>query len=128
MSLQSVCEVANAPYVQAVMWNTWGHLAPKIGTTYKGWILIGTNAFGTMNPQLLDAEFEEPSGEQMGSSPWSHDHIEDYLFKRFDLHYRNKKKKIFKPGCVYKFIGTYTVYKNGSHSFNGKFININTKN
>jgi hypothetical protein len=128
MIYKQIVEVANAPYVQGVMYNTWGHLAPKIGVTYKGWILFGTNAFGTMNPQLLDAEFEEPNNDLMPSSPWSHEHIEDYLFKRFDLHYRNKKTKHFKPGCVYKFHGTYTIYKNGSHSFNGKFTKINTNN
>lgn len=127
MSLQSACEMANAPYVAAVMWNTWGHLAPKIGTCYHGWILFGTNAFGTINPQLLDAEFYEPTGELMESSLWSYNHINDYLDKRFELGCWNKKKKKFKPGCVYKFFGTYTIYKNGSHSFNGKFKEIKTK-
>lgn len=127
MSLQSVCEEANAHYKRAVMWNTWGHLAPKIGTTYQGWILLGTNAFGTINPQLLDAEFYEPTGELMDSSPWSFNHIEDYLRKRFELGCWNQKKPKFKPGRVYKFFGTYTIYKNGSHSFNGKFKEIKTK-
>ena len=126
MSLQSACEAANEPYFQAVMYNTWGHLAPKIGTSYNGFILFGTSGFGCINPLLLDAEFYEPNGEQMGASPWSYDHIEDYLVKRFELGCWNKKKPIFKPGCVYKFNGTYTIYKNGSHSFNGKIRKINT--
>jgi hypothetical protein len=73
-----------------------------------------------------DAEFYEPNGELMDSSPWSYGHIEDYLVKRFELGCWNKKKPIFKPGCVYKFNGTYTIYKNGSHSFNGKIRKINT--
>lgn len=127
MGYRDIVEMANAPYKQAVMYNTWGHLAPKIGTTYQGFILFGTNGFGTINPQLLDAEFEETNGEQMGASPWSYDHIESYLFKRFELGCWNKKKPIFKPGCVYKFEGTYTIYKNGGHSFNGKIRKINTK-
>lgn len=119
MSLAEAFAPIQAVYKERVMRDTWGHLAPKIGTVYTGWILFGTNAFGSMNPQLLDAEFK--SGKTvMDSSPWSYEDIENYLDKRVD-------RKNFKPGCVYKFEGTYRIYKNGAHSFGGKFRKINTK-
>ena len=106
-----------AVYKERVMRDTWGHLAPKRGVIYKGWILLGTNAFGSMNPELLDAEFEDDT-EAMGSSPWSYDHINEYLHKR---------SKQFSPGCVYLFTGTYRTYHNGAHSFSGKFKKIKIK-
>ena len=117
MSYAEAFAPIEAVYKERVMRETWGHLAPKRGTIYKGWILFGTNAFGSMNPQLLDAEFKAGKNV-LDSSPWSYEDIENYLYKR-----DNK----FKPGCVYKFEGTYRIYKNGTHSFIGKFRKINTK-
>jgi len=120
MSYAEVFAPIEAVYKERVMRDTWGHLAPKRGEIYNGWILFGTNAFGSMNAQLLDAEWVCPS-EKMKSNPWIYEDINEYLLSKMG----NKSK--FKEGCVYLFTGTYRLYSNGAHSFGGKFKHIKIK-
>ncbi len=56
-----------AKYREAVMQETFGHLAPKRGKTYRGYIVFAVGCFGSdpLNPIALECEFKG-----LDSSPW----------------------------------------------------------
>ena len=55
-----------------VMKETWGHLAPKKGQSYKGYIIYAYGGYGDI--VLLDAEFEN-----LSDSPWLYEAMQDFI-------------------------------------------------
>jgi hypothetical protein len=53
--------------------NTWGHLAPKKNTNYKGAIWFATSSFGD-GVTLINFEFKN-----LDSSPWFYDAIIEHI-------------------------------------------------
>lgn len=74
---------------------TWGHLAPKKNTTYKGWIIFSKSMFYSGNNPIVDFEFEG-----LESSPWLFQKLEEYIFN-LDL----------PKGVVYKMNITFRNYR-----------------
>lgn len=64
---------------QKVMAETFGHLAPKKQNTYKGKVLFCVSAFNNQNIELIDFSFDN----DLESSPWLFDAINDFLFENF---------------------------------------------
>jgi len=100
MSAQTIAEAfqpAVAAHRERVMFETWGHLAPKKGKTYKGRVVFAVGCFGSddLNPTAIVCEFED-----LDSSPWFFDVLQDFL-------YENRGE----AGCVYEFNGTFKNYK-----------------
>ncbi len=81
----------------AVMYATWGHLAPKKGKTYKIRITYAVGCFGDdpLNPIVLDCDLGD-----LDSSPWFFDSMTRFLS---DLG--------SEWGGVYEFTGTFRNYK-----------------
>lgn len=90
---------------------TFGHLAPKPKTDYKGWILFTLTAFG--DTCLIDFEFGD-----LDASPWFNIDCVEYV-----ADYTDKLKQDF---GVFRWEGTYKKYKNGNCKFKGKFKEIKT--
>lgn len=88
---------------------TWGHLAPKPQTEYKGTIIFTLTAFG--ETCLIDFNFED-----LEASPWLNLDILDYITA-----HTNKCKKDF---AVFKWNGMYKKFKNGNFKFKGTFKEI----
>jgi hypothetical protein len=87
-------------YREAVMQDTWGHLAPKKNKIYKGRVVfaIGCYDSGDLNPTPLTSDFED-----LSSSPWFYDALHDFL--------RNLPEKYRETGCVYEWVGTFKNYQ-----------------
>jgi len=75
--------------------DTWGHLAPKIGRKYKGFILIATSPYSGLGWTVIQDEFEG-----MESNPWYYDHLCEYI-NNLDL----------EDGKLFRFTGTYSFTK-----------------
>lgn len=76
---------------------TWGHLAPKKNTTYRGHVVFAVGCFGSdlLNPTTLECEL---SG--LDSSPWFYDALHKFL-----------GTLEFEEGGVYRWEGTFRNYK-----------------
>jgi hypothetical protein len=85
-----------AVYKAKVMGDTWGHLAPKKNTTYRGRIVCAVGCFGNdhLNPTPLICEFNN-----LESSPWFFNAMGDFI-----------GSQKFESGCVYEFKGTFRNY------------------
>ena len=96
---------------QAVLSETWGHLAPSRNRTYRGFIVfaIGWYGDGPLNPMILESEFKG-----LDSSPWFYEAINEYVSS---LQHSNHKSCFgpatydLPPGSVYRFDGTFRNYK-----------------
>lgn len=85
-----------AKYREAVMVDTFGHLAPKKNYTYRGRIVYAVGCFGNdpLNPTVLACDFGD-----LHSSPWFFDHLMEFV--------REQKGEV---GCVYEFNGSFRNY------------------
>jgi len=90
---------------------TFGNLAPKPQTEYKGYILFVLTAFG--DTCIIDFEFAD-----LEESPWFNTDVLEYIADYTDALPDNKNYG------VYRFRGTYKKFKNGNHKFKGKVIEI----
>lgn len=101
-------EEATRPHLahskQKVMADTFGHLAPEKKVIYKGKILFCLSAFNNGNIELIDFKFDN----DLESSPWLFDAINDFLFDNFkdesegtvyeiEIQFKNYKIKKLKP-------------------------------
>lgn len=57
---------------QKIMQDTFGHLAPKKGRSYKGFMIYAHGEYGEI--VLLDAKFKG-----LSDSPWLFDAMQDYI-------------------------------------------------
>lgn len=94
MSHQCIADAfapVEAAYRSKVLEATWGHLALKRNTTYKGRIVYGVGCFGSdhLNPTALFCEFEG-----VDSSPWFFDALQEFI-----------QEQKTEEGCVYEFKG-----------------------
>lgn len=98
---QFAVEAANK---QAVMENTWGHLAPERNIAYPGFMIFTLGAWGDYLP--IQAEFKG-----LSDSPWFFDDMLEFIEKRAK-----------KEGTVYRFDGTYR-----NHRFFGRTRKISLR-
>lgn len=127
-SLADAFAPALAQYKMAVEWDTWGHLAPKTGETYEGYILF---AHAWNDDFIIDFDFKGLDG-----SPWLNDDMYEFIHSRAEEHQSQNIKKglqgheIFNRNeliGVYRFDGKYRKFKNGTCSFSGSITKINTE-
>ena len=87
---------ATARYKEQVMYDTWGHLAPRKSKTYKGRIVYAVGCFGSdnLNPTAIVFDFPE-----LDSSPWFFDRMAEFL--------ADQESDLRKEGCVYVFTGSF---------------------
>ena len=106
MSLAEAYAPVEAAHRARVLDNTFGHLAPSIRKKYRGTLVFTQSAFGHLVP--IRAEFKD-----LPDSPWFYNHINDFVAER-----------ALEAGKVYKFEGTYMVFRNGNPSFSGSVSEV----
>jgi hypothetical protein len=62
---------------QAVLKDTWGHLAPVRGKSYRGYIVFTKTAYGDLS--IVDSDFNN-----LPDSPWLFDAMNDFVFADCD--------------------------------------------
>jgi len=84
-------------YKAQIMAQTWGHLAPKKGKTYSGYVVFALGCFGSdpLNPTPLECELNG-----LDSSPWFFDALIEFL--------QSIKAE---TGGVYRWDGTFRNYE-----------------
>lgn len=93
----------------AVMKDTWGHLAPKAKRDHAGRILFGVTAYGGQSHILINMDF--PS---LPDSPWLYEDVNDYLDSLLG-------DDTLEQGAVYVWTGVYRVQRRrGYGQFTGK--------
>lgn len=100
---------------QAVMAQTWGHLAPDPGDLYYGHIRFIKECFHSSGPVIEGFEFENVcKGTQLNSSPWFYEQIHDFLW----VLRRLPKVEDAPPTVVlFEFKGTYVMDSDDTHAF-----------
>lgn len=106
MSLANAFAPHEAAYRSRVLASTFGHLAPSVRKKYRGTIIFTQSAYGALVP--IRADF--PS---LPDSPWFFEHLSDFVTER-----------AVEPGKVYRFEGSYMVFKNGNPSFSGTVTEV----
>lgn len=66
-------------YQEAVDQDTWGHLAPKKNTTYKGRLLVSNTDYGNIGHSIVQMEWDN-----LEDSPWIYDHVNEWLWENRD--------------------------------------------
>jgi len=102
MSLADLHGPIEAAHRNRVLRHTFGHLAPSARKKYHGTVIFAQSEYGAIVP--IRADFKG-----LPDSPWFYDHLTDFV-----------GDKAVEAGVVYKFEGTYMLFKNGSPSFSGK--------
>jgi len=105
-----------ALYKAQVMESTWGHLAPKQGVKYRGFVLFTIGCFGDLT--IIDYEFNSRRGVALDGSPWLYDDLHGFVgdFSQGQEH---------REGKVYRFDGTYSQSEEtGEYRFNGTVSRI----
>lgn len=105
MSVADVGPSMNEEFKNRVMHQTWGHLAPEPGRKYRGDVLFAHGEYGDL--VVLRDNFDNLPG-----SPWFKSHL--------DGHFTTLAQSL-RAGTVATWRGTYTMLKNGSCRFSGKF-------
>lgn len=85
---------------QSVMQDTWGHLAPKKGRSYKGYMIWAYGGWGEI--VLLDAAFTN-----LNDSPWLFEAMQDYIGEHLD------------GEGIYKWEGQFEKLDEGCYCFGG---------
>jgi hypothetical protein len=80
----------------AVLAETWGHLAPQKNTSYKGKILFCVSGYGYTGTAIVASEFEN-----LEDSPWLYDAMQEYIDKWVKL----------EEGCIYRIDCTFRNYR-----------------
>jgi hypothetical protein len=98
-----------AIYREEVMRATWGHLAPKKGKIYRGYMTfaIGCYDHDDLNPTPLKVQFRG-----LDDSPWIYEAIHERL-SRWHLGFgrRRRRQPRFAVGGVYRFDGCIQNYR-----------------
>jgi hypothetical protein len=79
----------------AVLQNTWGHLAPQKNTTYRGKLLFCKSEYNSGSITLISSKMV------IDSSPWFYDSVYEFLYSFDELEY----------GHVYQINATWRNYK-----------------
>jgi hypothetical protein len=106
MSLADAFAPAENHYRNQVMAATFGHLAPEPRKRYPGTILFTHTDYGQLVP--IRSHFQD-----LPDSPWFFEHLNDFV-----------ADKATKAGAVYRFKGTYILFKNGKAQFSGKIVEL----
>lgn len=101
MSAQTIRDLfapVEAHYREAVLRETWGHLAPEKGRAYPGRLVFAFGVYesGDLNPTVIACDFGGLDG-----GPWIYEAIRDFLDQ-------------FTPGeagCIYEWTGTFKNYQ-----------------
>ncbi len=93
---------------QDVMQDTFGHLAPKKGQSYKGTMIYAHGEYGDI--VLLASDFKK-----LDSSPWLFDAMQEYLGEHCE------------EEGVYKWKGQFTKIHDGTYCFGGKIERLDFK-
>ncbi len=101
MSLADAIAPAEAANRARVLTATFGHLAPSVRKKYHGSIVFAHSEYGPLVP--IRAEFKG-----LADSPWFFEHLNQFV-----------SEQVTEPGAIYRFDGTYMVFKNGKPSFCG---------
>ena len=107
MSLAEAFAPAEARHRSQVMAATFGHLAPQVRKKYRGTILFTHSNYGQL--VVIRADFKN-----LPDSPWLFEHLNDFVFERAT-----------ERGKVYRFEGSYMLFKNGKPSFSGTVTEVN---
>lgn len=92
------------PYIRGQTHATWGHLAPKPDTIYRGYILFTHTCHGCI--EIIDYEFRTDEGQDLDGSPWIYEDLNEFVG---DLVHPERAIECRLPrGRVYIFHGTYT--------------------
>ena len=86
---------------QQVLQDTWGHLAPKKGKSYKGTMIYAHGVYGDI--VLLYATFEK-----LNSSPWLFEAMQEYLGGHCE------------DEGIYKWEGCFEKLDEGCYCFGGE--------
>lgn len=99
-------------YIEDVMQDTWGHLAPKVRKVYTGHILFTRGAHAG-DYCVIEWTFRLPDGTELDNSPWlftdMHDKVLDWIRAKDD-----------RSGGIWRFDGTFERLKNGRSRWVGK--------
>lgn len=106
MSLAEALAPAEAAHRSRVLTATFGYLAPSVRKKYRGSILFTQSDYGQYVP--IKADFPD-----LPDSPWFFEHLNDFVCER-----------AAEPGKVYRFDGTYMLFKNGKPSFSGSVTQV----
>lgn len=115
MSAQNIAEAFyrhEAQHRNAILAETWGHLAAKKSKSYRGWILFAIPAYDSGTPCIIEAEFKG-----LNDSPWLYDAMWDFCADRETVPHDENGLNA-EPG-VYRFDGTIRNYE-----FNGTIRKI----
>lgn len=85
-----------AHYKAAVIQDTWGHLAPKKNTTYRGDVLVSSSGYST-GIQLVDMNWDH-----LQDNPWVYEKMQDWLYEQ---------RKILTAGTVWTIKVTMRNYR-----------------
>ena len=91
-----------------VMQETWGHLAPRKGQSYKGYMVYAHSGYGDI--VLIDSGFEN-----LSDSPWLYENMQDFIAENGN------------GSNVYRWDGRYKVSADGHYCFEGKIKKVATK-
>jgi hypothetical protein len=89
---------ANLAHKQAILKDTWGHLAPSKNRTYRGYIVFSIAGYGG-DMVILDADFVGLPG-----SPWFFDAMHHFVFGE-------PQWSDLIDGAVYRFEGSFRNYR-----------------
>jgi len=102
-------DVCGGRKTKEVMQGMWGHLAPKKGKSYRGYMIYAHSAYGDI--VLINAHFEN-----LSDSPWLFESMQDFIAE-------NGEK-----GNIYKWAGLCRSDNEGKIYFNGKISSIKIEN
>lgn len=94
-----------AEYRNRISAITWGHLAPEPGRIYKGWVVFTVGCFGDIT--VIDFSLGD-----LQSSPWFYQDLHDFIDGQIS-------KKGVDAGQVWRWDGTFKVFKNGKSRWSG---------
>ena len=103
-----------AEYIEDVMQDTWGHMAPKVREIYTGHVLFSRGIYAG-DYLVNDYDFRLADGTELDGGPWFftdvHDQVLGWIAQKGDLN-----------GGIWRFEGTFERLKNGKSRWRGKVI------
>jgi hypothetical protein len=113
---------------EEVMRETWGHLSPVPGKTYRGTVAFACAAYGGVIA-ILSIEFTTTDGQPLLDNPWSYENLTDYIAQWVcdqangwrDCKPIPTTERLKTDGKVLCFTGSYTRFKNNSCRIAGQF-------
>lgn len=86
-----------AVYREQVAQDTWGHLAPKKNTTYRGRIMTAKSGYDGSDEKIIDMEWDG-----LDDSPWIFDYVNDWIWEN---------RELMKEDGVYLIKSTFRNYR-----------------